>query len=243
MAKLYVIGIGPGSSLYFTRRMDEALREVTAIVGYTPYLEYIEEYLPGKELVSTGMKGEIERCKEAIALAESGKDTAIVSTGDAGLYGMAGPIYQLAEGKDVDIEVIPGISANFAAASLLGAPIMHDFACLSLSDLLTPMELIEKRARLAAQGDFVITLYNPRSKGRPHHLERVIELIRGEGVPGDRPVGLVKNALREGQEVSIHTLDSLPIEEVDMMSMVIIGNSQTQVVDGHMVTPRGYENK
>lgn len=242
MAKLYVIGIGPGGEAHFTQALEEALKEAEVIVGYTPYIDYLGERVLGKEVYSTGMKSEIERCQEAIDQAVAGKTTAIVSTGDAGLYGMAGPILEMAP-EDLEVEVIPGVSANFAAAAVLGAPIMHDFVAISLSDLLTPWDLILKRVEAAVAGDFVITLYNPRSKGRPNHLSQVLDLIRASGVEGSRPIGIVKNAGREGQEVHRTSLDDIDVEVVDMLTCVIIGNSKTRWKGDWMVTPRGYENK
>src|SRR5699024_9987050 len=156
--------------------MIDAINDSSVITGYTPYLDYIEEYLDGKELISTGMKSEIERCEAAIEAVKNGKTTSIISTGDAGLYGMAGPIFELAP-EDMEIEVVAGVSANFAAAAQLGAPIMHDFVTVSMSDLLTPWELILKRVEAAVLGDFVITIYNPRSKGRPDHLKTAVDQI------------------------------------------------------------------
>lgn len=242
MSKLYVVGIGPGGKAYFTQAMIEAIKDSDVIVSYTPYLEYIEDYLDDKELISTGMKGEIDRCKAAIEEVEKGKTVSIISTGDAGLYGMAGPIYELAP-KNMDIEVIPGVSANFAAASRLGAPIMHDFVTISLSDLLTPWELILKRVEMAVEGDFVLTIYNPRSKGRPDHLRIVIDRMLELGKDPQTPVGIVKNAARENEQIYRTSLGALDDSIVDMLTCVIIGNSKTYWKDNWMITPRGYENK
>lgn len=241
MKKLYIIGIGPGSEEDFTLGMIRALEASEVIVGYKPYLNYIKNYTAGKEIYTTGMKSEIERCKMALASAEAGKTTAMVSTGDAGLYGMAGPLLELAEGKDIAIEIIPGISANFAAASRVGAPIMHDMVTISLSDLMTPLDLIKKRIRLAAQGDFVICLYNPRSKGRPHYLKEAMVLLKEEGYEDTRPVAMVKHARREGEENVITTVGDLDDSFCDMNTMVIVGNKETYVQDGVMITPRGYK--
>jgi len=242
MAKLYIVGIGPGGKEYFTEAMIDAINDSSVITGYTPYLDYIEEYLDGKELISTGMKSEIERCEAAIEAVKNGKTTSIISTGDAGLYGMAGPIFELAP-EDMEIEVVAGVSANFAAAAQLGAPIMHDFVTVSMSDLLTPWELILKRVEAAVLGDFVITIYNPRSKGRPDHLKTAVDLMIEKGKDPKTPVGIVKNAARDGQEKWITTLDSIDYEKIDMLTCVIIGNSKTFIKGDHMVTPRGYENK
>ena len=240
MAKLYVVGIVPGGEEFFTKKMIQALEECEAIVGYHPYLNYLGDLKEGKILYSTGMKNEIERCKKAIDLVKEGKTTCIVSTGDAGLYGMAGPIYEL--GKGIEIEVIPGVSANFAAAAELGAPIMHDYASISLSDLLTPWERIVKRVKSAAEGDFVLTIYNPRSKGGPDHLKKIVDILLEIKDP-KTPVGIVKNAGRPGTEKVITQLDQIDYSIVDMHSCLIIGNSNTFVRDGWMITPRGYENK
>lgn len=240
MKKLYIIGIGPGGEEDFTLGMIRALEACEVVVGYKPYLNYIKNYTEGKELYTTGMKSEIERCKMALASAEAGKTTAMVSTGDAGLYGMAGPLLELAEGKDIAIEVIPGISANFAAASRIGAPIMHDMVTISLSDLMTPLDLIKKRIRLAAQGDFVICFYNPRSKGRPHYLKEAMAILKEEGYEDTRPVAMVKHARREGEEIIITTVGDLDDSFCDMNTMVIVGNKETYVQDGVMITPRGY---
>lgn len=242
MAILFVVGIGPGGEAYFTKEMEEAINSAEVIVGYTPYIEYLGDRVKGKEVYSTGMKSEIERCKKAIEETSKGKNTAIISTGDAGLYGMAGPILELAP-EEIDVRVIPGVSANFAAASRLGAPIMHDFVSVSLSDLMTPWELILKRIEMAAEGDFVITLYNPRSKGRPDHLSEVLNLLKKKGIEGTRPIGLVKNACRPGEVIYRSTLEDFDVELVDMLSMVIIGNSQTYWKNNWMVTPRGYTKK
>ncbi|MEW8973238.1 MAG: precorrin-3B C(17)-methyltransferase [Tissierellaceae bacterium] len=238
MAKLYVVGIGPGGREHMTYRAVEVIRTCDVIVGYKPYIEYIEDLVNGKELFSTGMRGEIERCNYAIEKVREGKDTAIISTGDAGLYGMAGPIMELCD--DIDIEIVPGVTAAFSAASELGAPIMHDYASVSLSDLLTPWEVIEKRIEKGAEADFVITIYNPKSKGRKHHLERAIEIIK-DYRKGSTPVGIVKNSGRRDREITITTLDEIDYEKVDMLCVLIIGNTNTFIKKGKMVTPRGYE--
>lgn len=237
MAKLYVVGIGPGGRENMTFRAVEVIKSCDVIVGYTPYIEYLGNLVEEKQLFSTGMKGEIERCKAAIDMVREGKNTAIISTGDAGLYGMAGPILELVD--DIDVEIIPGVTAAFSAASELGSPIMHDYASISLSDLLTPWEVIEKRLNNAAEADFVITIYNPKSKGRKNHLERAIELIskyRNENTP----VGIVKNSGRPNTEVMITTLERLDFNLVDMLCVLIIGNSNTYIKDDKIITPRGY---
>ena len=238
MAKLYVIGIGPGGRENMTYKAVETIKMCDAIVGYTPYIDYLEELAEGKELFSTGMKGEIVRCEKAIEMVKEGKNTAIISTGDAGLYGMAGPILELAE--DIEVEIIPGVTAAFSAASELGSPIMHDYASISLSDLLTPWEVIEKRLDRAADADFVITIYNPKSKGRAEHLSRAIEIISAYR-KSDTPVGIVKNSGRPGTEIILTTLSEIDYEKVDMMCVLIIGNSNTYIKNGKIITPRGYD--
>ncbi|WP_409228546.1 precorrin-3B C(17)-methyltransferase [Gudongella sp. SC589] len=238
MSKLYVVGIGPGGLEHMTYRAVDVLRSCDAVVGYNGYLKYVEDFIGGKEVYSTGMRAELDRCRMAVEFVRRGKDTAIISTGDAGLYGMAGPILEMS--GDVEVEIVPGVSSCFSAAADLGSPIMHDFATISLSDLLTPWEAIEKRLRLAAQGDFVISIYNPRSKGRPDYLKRAVDIIlefRDEGTP----VGLVKNSGREGTEKMVWTLGKMDYEAVDMMSVLIIGNSNTYIRDNLIITPRGYD--
>lgn len=238
MAKLYVIGIGPGGREYMTLKAIETIERSDIIVGYTPYIDYLGDLVKGKEVFSTGMKGEIERCKLAIDKVRSGKNTAIISTGDAGLYGMAGPILELKE--EIEVEIIPGVTAAFCAASELGSPIMHDYASISLSNLLTPWEVIENRIEKAAEGDFVIAIYNPRSKGRKDHLEKAIDIIL-KYKSQETPVGIVKNSGRLNREIILTTLDNIDYEKVDMLSILIIGNSNTYIKDGYMITPRGYD--
>lgn len=240
MATLYVIGIGPGGREHMTLKAIETIKSCQAIVGYTPYIEYIKDLLEDKEIYSNGMRKEIQRCEKAIETVKEGKDTAIISTGDAGLYGMAGPILELAQG--IDVEVIPGVTAAFSAAAELGAAIMHDYASISLSDLLTPWDVIIKRVEMASQGDFVIAIYNPRSKGRKTHLEEVVNIIRKHR-KDTTPVGIVKNSGRANREIVVTTLADMDFEIVDMLSIVIVGNSNTYVKEGKIVTPRGYEIK
>lgn len=237
MGKLYVIGIGPGSIENMTLRAKEAIAESNAIVGYTKYVDLIKPLIKDKEIFSTGMKGEEDRCREALKLSKD-KIVSIISTGDSGIYGMAGLILELR--NDEEVEIIPGITAASSAASVIGAPIMHDNCNISLSDLMTPYELIKKRVELAAEGDFVISLYNPKSKGRPHYLRESIDTIK-KYRDGKTPVAVVKHALREGQEVQLFTLDSFDDSKVDMMCIVVIGNSQSYVKAGKFITPRGYK--
>ncbi|WP_010296450.1 precorrin-3B C(17)-methyltransferase [Clostridium senegalense] len=236
MGKLYVVGIGPGGLEYMTLKAKQVIEDVDIVVGYTKYLEMIKPLLKDKEVFSTGMRGEEDRCKKALELAKN-KTVAVISTGDSGIYGMAGLILQLQENQEV--EVIPGVTASSSAASIIGAPLMHDNCNISLSDLLTPYDLIKKRIKLAAEGDFIISLYNPKSNGRPHYLKEAIEIIkefRGENTP----IAVVKHALREGQEVNLYTLGNFTDEKVDMMSIVIIGNTKSFYKGDKFITPRGY---
>lgn len=242
MGKLFVVGIGPGGREHMTERALEAIRRSDVIVSYTPYLTYIEDLLVEKEVFDNGMRGELERCKKAVEFAEQGKAVSVISTGDAGVYGMAGPVYELSEGRDIVIEVVPGVSSAMCAASELGAPLMHDFAVISLSDLLTDYTLIQKRVRLAAEGDFVVAFYNPKSKTRVNYLEEMISII-SEFRSFKTPVGIVKNSGRIGTSIKVTTLDAIDYDEVDMLTIVIVGNSTTFIQNGKMITPRGYEKK
>lgn len=237
LGKLYVIGIGPGGLEHMTIKARTAIEESDIVVGYTKYIDMIKPLLEGKEVFSTGMMGEEERCQKALELSKE-KIVSVISTGDSGIYGMAGLVLQMR--LDEEVEVIPGVTASSAAASVLGAPLMHDNCNISLSDLMTPYELIKKRVKLAAEGDFVISLYNPKSMGRPHYLRENIDIIK-KYRDGNIPIAVVKNALRHGQEVKIFTLDTFDENIVDMMSIVIIGNSQSYVKDGVFITPRGYK--
>jgi precorrin-3B C17-methyltransferase len=237
MGKIYVIGIGPGGLEHMTIKARLAIEESEVIVGYTKYIEFIKPLIKDKEVFSTGMMGEEKRCREALKLSKE-KIVSVISTGDAGIYGMAGLILELK--TDEEVEVIPGVTASSAAASIIGAPLMHDHCSISLSDLMTPYDLIKRRVELAAEGDFIISLYNPKSKGRTEYLRESIETIK-KYRPGSTPVAVVKNALREGQEVRFFTLENFDDSEVDMMSIVIIGNSQSFMKQGKFVTPRGYK--
>lgn len=230
-------------------RAAEALREAECIVGYTRYVELIASLAEGKEIFSTAMTGEVARCEKAIELCGQGRTTAIVSSGDAGIYGMAGLVLEmLASDKttpslaDINVEVIPGVPAFVSAASLLGAPLMHDFASISLSDILTPWEVIEDRVRAAAKADFVIALYNPRSSKRKEGLVRAVEdMLEYKNTAA--PVGIVRNATRESEEVILTTLGKLHefFESIDMLTIIIIGSNSTFVRDKVMITPRGYK--
>jgi len=274
-SKLYIVGTGPGGIKHITPRAQEAIRESDVIVGYGTYLDLIEDLIKDKEIVSTGMTQEVDRCGKAVELALSGKTVSIISGGDPGIYAMAGLVFELLKGQGargkgqekenskfipnksgqnsknlslatchlpLSVEVIPGISALNACAARLGAPLMHDFASISLSDRLTPWNVIEKRLKAAAKADFVIALYNPKSKGRPEHIHKAQKIILKERSP-QTPVGIVKGAMRENEEIIITDLKNMLAHCIDMQTTVIIGNSQTVVWNNRMITPRGYEKK
>ena len=237
---LLVVGIGPGGGSDLTRRAYEALESCDVIVGYTVYTDLLEKEFPDKEMLTTPMRREVERCKIALERAQAGERVAMVCSGDPGVYGMAGLCYELAgEYPSVDIEVIPGISAAFGGAAVLGAPLMHDFAVISLSDLMTPWEKIAKRLELAAEADFVICLYNPSSKKRADYLQRACDILLRHK-PASTVCGTVRNIGREGEESHVLTLGELRNTAVDMFTTVYIGNEQTMQLGGSMVTPRGY---
>ena len=240
---LYIVGIGPGGLNHMTFGARDALEVAQVVVGYKTYLDFIKPLLAGKEVVSSGMMKEVDRCNEALAIAGSGKTVALVSSGDAGVYGMAGLALELAEKlhNPPEIIIVPGVSAVQAAAAVLGAPLMHDFAVISLSDLLTPWDTIERRLVAAAAADFVVALYNPRSKGRTTQIESARNIMLGAR-SSRTPVGIVRNACRDGEEKIVTTLADMLSYHIDMFSIVIIGNSATyEDQNGRMVTPRGYE--
>lgn len=241
MKKIYVVGLGPGCYEQLTIRADRALQGADLIVGYTVYVDLVKAYYPEKECLTTPMKKEADRCRMAFEEANKGKKVAMVCSGDAGVYGMAGLMYEIGEAyPEVELEIIPGITAALGGGSVLGAPLTHDFAVISLSDLLTPWEKIECRLQMAAQGDFSICLYNPSSKKRHDYLQKACEICLQYKSP-DTVCGLVKNIGREGEKAQILTLGELKDTAVDMFTTVFIGNSQTKVVNGKMVTPRGYK--
>ena len=255
MKKIIIAGIGPGSKEDITPAVLEAIKEADVIVGYKYYFQFIEPFIkPGCECIDTGMKKERERAEMAFQMAVTGKTVVVISSGDAGIYGMAPLIYEMKEAlpptplqgergvdssEEISIQVLPGISAFQKAASLLGAPIGHDLCVISLSDLMTPWEIIERRIKAAAVGDFVTAVYNPKSHGRYWQLYRLQELFLLQRSP-DTPVGYVRQAGREEQEIKITTLGALDPEDVDMFTVIIIGNSQSYIADGKMITPRGY---
>ena len=240
MKKVTVIGLGPGGGADLTGRARAALEGCDLIVGYTAYIELVKPDFPEKEVLSTGMRREVDRCRAAVEAALTGKDVAVVCSGDSGVYGMAGLIYEMAQDYEpIEIEVVPGITAACGGAAVLGAPLTHDFAVISLSDLLTPWEKIEKRLTAAAQADFVICLYNPSSRNRPDYLQRACDILLRDKDP-NTVCGTVRNIGREGEEGKLLTLAQLRDTQVDMFTTVFIGNSQTKVLGGKMVTPRGY---
>ena len=242
MKRIIVAGIGPGSREDITPAVMTAVGEADVVVGYKYYFQFVEQYLkPGCECVDTGMKKERERAEQAFQIAEQGKTVVVISSGDAGIYGMAPLIYEMkqAHQSDVEIETLPGISAFQKAASLLGAPIGHDMCIISLSDLMTPWEMIERRIKAAATGDFVTAIYNPKSHGRYWQLYRLVELFLQER-SADTPVGYVRQAGREEQTVHLTTLGAFDPEDVDMFTAILIGNSQSYIADGKFITPRGY---
>ena len=268
--RLSIIGLGPGARSYMAPEALEALEAAEIALGYKTYLDLVEDLLRDKTVVSSGMRKEVERCLAAIEYAVAGRNVALISSGDAGIYGMAGLVLDICREKEIDcltwdavvceapeglrtednrrdppgffLRVVPGIAAFNAAASLLGAPLMHDFAAVSLSDHLTPWEVIEKRLSAASEADFVLALYNPRSKSRPDLLEKARQiLLRCRSA--QTPAGIVSRAMREGQWRHLSTLGDLPVDQVDMQSIIIVGNSRTYAWKGWMVTPRGYLDK
>jgi precorrin-3B C17-methyltransferase len=242
MKKIIIAGIGPGSKEDITPAVLEAVRQADCIVGYKYYFQFIEAYVKeGCACIDTGMKKERERAEQAFELAEQGKTVVVISSGDAGIYGMTPLIWEMKRERNSDVEVVslPGISAFQKAASLLGAPVGHDFCVISLSDLMTPWDVIERRIKAAAVGDFVTAIYNPKSHGRYWQLYRLQEIFLKER-SADTPVGYVRQAGREEQEVKVTTLAEFNPEDVDMFTVILIGNSQTYVADGKMITPRGY---
>lgn len=242
MGKIIVVGLGPGRPEDITPAVQTALKQADVVVGYRYYFQFVESLLrEGCECIDTGMKHERERAEQAFVQAEQGKMVVVISSGDAGIYGMTPLIYEMARERSADIEIIslPGISAFQEAAALLGAPIGHDFCVISLSDLMTPWTVIEKRIRAAVVGDFVTAVYNPKSHGRYWQLHRLVELFL-QGRSAVTPIGYVRQAGREDEEVKITTLGAFNPEDVDMFTVILIGNSQSYIADNKMITPRGY---
>ena len=242
MGKIIVAGIGPGSKEDITSAVLEAVQKADVIVGYKYYFQFIEPFVKeGCECIDTGMKKERERAEQAFQLAEQGKTVVVISSGDAGLYGMAPLIYEMKRecGSETEVVTLPGISAFQKAASLLGAPIGHDTCLISLSDLMTPWEVIERRIKAAAVGDFVTAVYNPKSHGRYWQIYRLQEIFL-KYRSAETPVGCVRQAGRDEQEIKVTTLEKFDPEDVDMFTVIIIGNSQSYLADGKFITPRGY---
>lgn len=242
MKKIIIAGIGPGSREDITPAVVEAVATADVVVGYKYYFQFITPYIKNScECIDTGMKRERERAAQAFEMAVSGKTVVVISSGDAGIYGMAPLVFEMCKerGEDVEIDVLPGISAFQKAASLLGAPIGHDLCIISLSDLMTPWSIIERRINAAATGDFVTAIYNPKSNGRYWQLYRLRELFLKER-SADTPIGIVRQAGRPEQTVTVSTLGTFDIEEVDMFTVLLIGNSQSYIFNGKMITPRGY---
>lgn len=242
MNKIYVVGIGPGAYEKMTIEAAEALKNSDVIIGYTVYVDLVKEHFPGKEFLTTPMRKEAERCVMAFEEAEKGKTVSMICSGDAGVYGMSGLMYEVGVNyPNTELTIIPGVTAATGGAAVLGAPLIHDFCLISLSDLLTPWEKIEARLLGASQADFVICLYNPSSKKRHDYLEKACTLMLNYKSP-NTVCGLVENIGRDGQEMKIMTLQELKEAKVDMFTTVFIGNSQTKEIGGKMVTPRGYKN-
>ena len=238
---VFVVGLGPGGPQFLTAQAQSALTQAEVLCGYTVYLDLVRPYFPEKEYYSTGMTQEIDRCRWALETARRGKVVALVCSGDAGVYGMASPLLELAgQFPEVAVEVVPGLTAALSGGAVLGAPLAHDFCVISLSDRLTPWEVIEKRLVCAAQGDFALALYNPSSKGRPDYLQKAVRILLQNGKGAGTLCGVIRSIGRTGQQSSQMTLAELEHTTVDMFTTVFIGNSATHQVSGWMVTPRGY---
>lgn len=237
--KIYVVGIGPGNMEDISVRAYKTLKNVDVIAGYITYIDLVKDEFKEKEFYVSGMKKEIDRCEKVLELAKEGKTVALISSGDAGIYGMAGIMIEVALGSGIDVVVIPGITSSVAGASLVGAPLMHDQAIISLSDLLTDWEVITKRIDRASEGDFVISLYNPKSKGRTEQIVEAREIMLKHKAPST-PVALLRHVGREDENYTLTNLDEMLNYEIDMFTVVIVGNSKTYVKEGKMITPRGY---
>ena len=242
MSKLYVVGFGPGGYDHMTMKAVDVIENADIITGYTTYVEMLKAFFPTKTYLSTPMKKEVDRCRLAVEKTLEGNDVAMVSSGDSGIYGMAGIVLQVVDEMkaDIEVEVVPGVTAASAAAAVLGAPLMHDMAIISLSDLMTPPEQIMKRVECAAIGDFVVCLYNPKSKKRTDYVEQAAKIMMKYQSP-DTPAGIVRHAGRAEESMTLTTLGQLKDAFIDMFSIVVIGNSKTYIKDGKMITPRGYK--
>ena len=237
-----VVGLGPGNAQFLTAQAQAALQNADVLCGYTVYIDLVRPHYPEKEVYTTGMTREIDRCRLALEAAQSGKAVALACSGDAGVYGMASPLLELAGAyPDVEVEIVPGLTAALSGAAVLGAPLAHDFCVISLSDRLTPWEVIEKRLACAAAGDFCVALYNPSSKGRADYLAKAVRILRANGKADETLCGVVRSIGREGQSSCLLTLAELEQTAVDMFTTVFVGNAATQNLHGKMVTPRGYQ--
>ena len=242
MGKLYAVGFGPGGYEHMTAKAIDVIKNADIITGYTTYVEMLKKFFPEKEYVATPMTKEMDRCRMAVDLAAEGKTVAMVSSGDSGIYGMAGLLYEMGQGyPEVELEVVPGITAANGGAAVLGAPLMHDFAVISLSDLLTPWEKIEAGLLAAAEADFVVCLYNPSSRKRSDYLQKACDLMMQYKSP-ETVCGIVSYIGRDGEHYEVMDLKTLRDTKVDMFTTVWVGNSQTKEINGKMVTPRGYRN-
>lgn len=238
---IYIVGIGPGNEEFLTGQAKEALLNSDVIVGYTVYVELVKTFLPDKEYLATGMTKEIERCKLCFKLARENKTVALVCSGDSGVYGMASPMYELLpKYKDVELCVVAGITAANSGAAALGAPLNHDYCVISLSDLLTPWEVIEKRLTAAIEGDFAIALYNPSSKKRADYLKKACEIMLRAGALPERACGYVENIGRDGMTTTVCSLEELKDREVNMFTTVFVGNSESYIYNNKLITKRGY---
>lgn len=239
--RIYIVGLGPGDITMMTGQAIEALNSSDVIVGYTVYVDLIKDNFPDKEFATTPMKQEIARCKMCFEYAMQGRTTSLICSGDAGVYGMASPMYELSkEFPEVELMVVPGITAANSGAAVLGAPLNHDYCVISLSDLLTPLEVIEKRLRAAIEGDFAIAIYNPSSMKRADYLKKACEIMLEAGASPDRACGYVENIGRDNTECHTCTLKELKEKQVNMFTTVFVGNSQSVIKDGRLITPRGY---
>lgn len=239
---LFIVGMGPGCDKLETVWAHDVLSSCEIIAGYTVYVELLKDRYPGKEYITTPMRAEIERCRICLARAQEGKSVALVCSGDAGVYGMASPVYELCDDySDVDICVVPGITAANSGAAVLGAPLNHDYCVISLSDLLTPWEVIEKRIRAAIEGDFAMAIYNPSSHKRADYLRKACDIMADAGADKNRACGYVRNIGRDGQESHVCTLSELRDETVDMFTTVFVGNKDTYIKGNKLITKRGYK--
>ncbi len=238
---VYVVGLGPGNARFLTAQAQAALQDADVLCGYTVYIDLVRPLYPDKEAYTTGMTKEIDRCRWALETAQSGKTVALVCSGDAGVYGMASPLLELAQSYPaVTVEIAPGLTAALSGGAVLGAPLAHDFCVISLSDRLTPWAVIEKRLACAAAGDFCIALYNPSSRGRADYLQKAVRILLANGKGLQTVCGIVRSIGRAGETARLLPLAELENTPVDMFTTVFIGNAATRVLGGKMVTPRGY---